>query len=187
MQKSKKNYFKFSLTLFLCLLARLIPFRAPNVEPILAVTMPIGRAYGAILGFSFPVLSILLYDVITHTLGIQTFFTAGAYGVLGICSVYYFKKQKENKWGYVRFAIMGTLFYDAVTGLTVGPLFFHQSFMASLVGQMPFTAFHLVGNVTFAFILSPATYKFLIKKKRKNLSAQTGTVPIVNILNPKII
>jgi hypothetical protein len=59
--------------------------------------------------------------------------------------------------------------------------------MASLVGQMPFTAFHLVGNVTFAFILSPATYKFLIKKKRKNLSAQTGTVPIVNILNPKII
>ena len=181
MQKTPKNYLKFSLTLFLCLLARLIPFRAPNVEPILSATMPIGRAYGAFMGFSFAVLSILLYDIATHTLGVQTFFTAGAYGVVGLWAVYYFKKQKENKWGYVRFAVMGTLFYDAVTGLTIGPLFFHQSFITSLAGQIPFTAFHLIGNVTFALILSPAIYRFLIKKKEK------PKVSIANIFNPKTI
>ena len=180
MQEAPKNYFKFSLTIFLCLLARLIPFRVPNVEPIMATTMPIGRAYGALSGFSFAVLSILLYDIITHTLGVQTFFTAGAYGVVGLCSFYYFKKQKSNnKWSYVRFAIFGTLFYDAVTGLAVGPLFFHQSFLASLVGQIPFTALHLMGNIIFALLLSPAIYKYLVKKKE--------TVSIINILNPKTI
>jgi hypothetical protein len=198
MKKSPKNYLKFSLKffigLFLCLLVRLIPFRAPNVEPILATTMPFSRAYGAIAGFSFAVLSILLFDIFTHTLGVQTFFTVFAYGTLGLASAYYFKKNdrlggasKDNKWNYVRFAIFGTLFYDAITGLTVGPIFFHQSFIQSLIGQIPFTALHLIGNITLAFILSPAIYKYLIKKK--DLPAQAGKklVPIINLLNPKII
>lgn len=186
MDTNKKSNFKiflnFSLALILSLVVRLIPLRAPNVEPILATMMPFSRAYGALVGFSFAVLSILLYDVITSTLGVQTFFTAGAYGILGVWATHYFKKQKtkkENKWGYVRFAIIGTLFYDALTGLTVGPLFFHQSFFTSLVGQIPFTALHLLSNIAFAFILSPVIYNFIVKKRKKKFA------PIINILNPK--
>jgi hypothetical protein len=188
METGKKNYFKFSLSFLLCLLVRLIPFRAPNVEPILATTMPISRAYGAVASFSFAALSILLFDIITRTLGLHTFFTVFAYGALGLFSAYYFKKNdrlggvnKDNKWSYVRFAIFGTLFYDAFTGLTVGPIFFHQSFIQSLIGQIPFTALHLLGNITFAIILSPAIYSLLIKKKEKK------SVSIINPLNPKII
>jgi uncharacterized membrane protein YuzA (DUF378 family) len=143
--------------------------------------MPFSRAYGALIGFSFAVLSILLYDLITHTLGVQTLFTVFAYGTLGVWAAYYFKKNKEQKWGYVRFAIMGTLFFDAVTGLTVGPIFFHQSFTTSLVGQIPFTALHLIGNVAFALILSPAIYNFLVRKKKKQ------TVSIISTFNPKTI
>ena len=164
----KKKYFKIVLGIILCLLARLIPFRAPNIEPIMATLMPFSRAYGALAGFSFAVLSILLYDITTSTLGMQTFFTAGAYGILGLWYANYFKnfkKHKDDKWIYVRFAIIGTLFYDALTGLTVGPLFFHQSFFESFVGQIPFTALHLLGNISFAFVLSPAIYNFLIRKK----------------------
>lgn len=181
MEADKKNYFKFSLALLLCLLVRLIPFRAPNVEPIMTTTMPMSRAYGALVGFSFAVLSILLYDVMTGTLGLQTFFTASAYGLIGLVSASYFKKQKIDKWSYVRVAVVGTLFFDAMTGLTVGPIFFHQSFFASLVGQIPFTVLHLVSNIVFAFALSPLIYNFLIKKKKKR------TVPITSSLNPKII
>jgi len=165
----------------LCLLVRMIPFRAPNVEPILATTMPFSRAYGALTGFSFAVLSILLYDMVTHTLGVQTLFTASAYGVLGLWAAYYFKKNKEKKWGYVSFAVMGTLFFDAVTGLIVGPIFFHQSFYQSLVGQIPFTLLHLISNIAFALILSPAIYNFLVRKKKKQ------TVSIINTFNPKTI
>lgn len=178
---SHKNYFKFSLVLVLCLLARLIPVRVPNIEPILAATMPISRAYGAVLGFSFAVLSILLYDVFTGTLGVHTFFTVAAYGALGLWAVSYFKKHQASRWNYVRFAIIGTLFFDALTGLTVGPFFFQQSFLVALVGQIPFTALHLLGNITFAFLLSPAIYNFLITQE-KNI-----TVLNIDTLNPKII
>lgn len=163
---NKKNYFKIFLVFILCLFARLIPFRAPNIEPIFASVMPISRISGAFTAFSFAVLSILSYDLATGTLGKQTFFTALAYGIIGLWSANYFKKHKADKWGYVRFAVIGTLFFDAATGLTVGPLFFHQSFFVSLVGQIPFTALHLLGNITFAFILSPAIYNFMIKSRR---------------------
>lgn len=166
-RKTEKNYFKYAVGLSLCLLVRLIPFRAPNIEPILATAMPFSKHYGAFAGISFAVLSILLYDVATATLGVQTFFTAGAYGVLGWWSASYFKKHKASAMNFMRFAIIGTLFFDAVTGLTVGPLFFNQPLWSTLVGQIPFTALHLLGNITFAVALSPAIYKFLIKKKKE--------------------
>lgn len=186
MNTSTKNFSTFSLKFFaalvLCLLVRLIPFRAPNVEPILATTMPISRAYGALAGFSFAVLSILLYDVFTHTLGLQTFFTLAAYGVLGVWSASYFQKNSGKIFDYVRFAIYGTLFYDAMTGLTVGPLFFHQSFLQSLMGQIPFTLLHLTGNIIFACTLSPIIYKILTKRRK-----QIAITSTINILQPKII
>ena len=181
MQTTRKNYFKFFATLVFCLLVRLIPFRAPNIEPIMTGTMPIGRAYGAFFGFSFAVLSILIYDFATHTLGVRTLFTAGAYGLVGLVSVYYFKKREGKTMDYVRFAIYGTLFFDAFTGLTVGPIFFHQSFIGSLVGQIPFTTLHLLGNVTLAACLSPGIYHFLIRKRKKE------SVSTIKTLNPKII
>lgn len=184
MEIDKKKYFKIILGIALCLLARLIPFRAPNIEPILATTMPFSKVYGALVGFSFAVLSILLYDVLTGTLGAQTFFTAGAYGIVGLWSASYFRKHKEGAWSYARFAIIGTLFFDAATGLTVGPIFFHQSFLGSLVGQIPFTALHLLGNIVFAFVLSPAIYNSLIRKKVKqktaSLSSLNLTCPVIN-------
>ena len=181
MTADKKNYFKIALIFVLCLLARLIPFRAPNIEPILAATMPFSKTSGAFVASTFAVLSILLYDVLTGTLGLQTFFTVLAYGIIGLWSASYFKKKEAKALNYARFAIMATLFFDAFTGLTVGPIFFHQSFLGSLIGQIPFTAFHLVGNVAFAIILSPAIYHFMIKKKEKE------KLPIISILNPKII
>lgn len=185
----KKNNFEFSanfslkffLSLFLCLLVRLIPFRVPNIEPLFATTMPMSRAYGAFSTFSFAVLSVLLYDVVTGTLGVQTFFTTLAYGLIALWSASYFKNKKGNTSDYVRFAIFGTLAFDAMTGLTVGPIFFHQSFLASLIGQIPFTILHLFGNVALAFILSPAIYHLLIRKKEKQ------EMSIIKILNPKTI
>src|SRR3989344_9556789 len=194
MKTEKKNYLKVVLVFTLCLLARLIPFRMPNIEPILAATMPVGRAHGAFISFSFAVFSILLYDVITDTLGVQTLFTALAYGIIALWSLSYFKKREGTALDYARFAIMGTLVYDALTGLTVGPLFFHQSFMGSLLGQIPFTAFHLLGNVTFALILSPAIYNFMIKSRRPKGSGfrseasekkKMKTTLIINPPNPK--
>jgi len=182
METYKKNWLKFTLGFLVCLLVRLIPFRPPNIEPILATQMPFSKAYGAYAGFLFAFLSIVVYDLVTGTLGVWTLLTAGTYGVLGFWAFYFFRNRKSNRWDYAYFAVVGTLFFDAVTGLSIGPLFFHQSFMSALVGQIPFTLWHLVGNVSFSLILSPVIYNFVIQNR------QFEYVSIItNIFHPKRI
>ncbi|MEX2052458.1 MAG: DUF6580 family putative transport protein [Candidatus Paceibacterota bacterium] len=166
MEKYTKNWPKITLGILVCLLMRLIPFRPPNIEPILATQMPFSKAYGPLIGFFFAFLGILLYDFATATFGVWTFLTAFTYGALGVWAFYFFRKREPSRLDYARFAVLGTLFFDAVTGLSLGPIFYGQSFMEALVGQIPFTLWHLLGNVSFALILSPAIYKFIIKNEK---------------------
>ena len=161
----KKNWFAYTLGLALCFFVRLIPFRAPNVEPILAAQMPFSRVYGAFSGFLFGFASIVLFDFVTQRVGIWTLITAFTYGFLGLGANLYFKNKENSARSYVTFAIFATLFYDAITGLTVGPLFFHESFMIALVGQIPFTALHLLGNISFAYFISPSLYRVLTSER----------------------
>jgi hypothetical protein len=161
----KKNWLKYIIVFLSVLLFRLIPFRAPNVEPIMSVIMPMGKIYGGMMSFIFGVVSIVVYDSVTSGLGIWTLITAIAYGLVGYLSFLYFKNRSGWK-NYALFAVIMTIFYDAITGLTIGPLFFHQSFMLSLIGQIPFTALHLLGNVSFAIVLSPAIEKWLVKESK---------------------
>ena len=114
------------------------------------------------MSFVFGFLSIVVYDSVTSGLGIWTIVTALAYGFIGLGAQYFFKNRSGVK-SYLSFAVLYTLFYDAITGLTIGPLFFHQSFSVSFVGQIPFTFLHLLGNVAFAMILSPVIEKWFVK------------------------
>jgi uncharacterized membrane protein len=164
----KKNWFKYAFAFIAILLLRLIPFRAPNVEPIMAAVMPFGRVYGRFAAFMFGALSVVVYDSLTAGIGVWTAITAIAYGLVGLGAAYYFKNRTGRK-NYVIYAIIATILYDAITGLTVGPIFFNQPFMAAVIGQIPFTALHLLGSVTFAIVLSPAI---------ESWSAKKSTVPI---------
>lgn len=181
MDTYKKNWLKFVVGFAVCLIVRLFPFRPPNIEPILATQMPFSKAYGAIAGFLFAFMSIVLYDLITNTLGVWSLLTAGTYGVLGLLGALYFKSRKPSATNFLRFAVFGTLFFDVVTGLSIGPLFFGQSFYGALVGQIPFTFLHLVGNLAFAAILSPALYFFVIRNDKLD------TYFLINIFKPKKI
>ena len=181
METFKKNWFKYIVGFVACLLIRLIPFRPPNIEPILATQMPFSKSYGKIAGFSFAFLSIVLYVILTSKVGMWTWITAFAYGLLGLWAGQYFKNKKNNSWNYAKFAIMGTLAFDIVTGLSIGPIFFHQPFMQALTGQIPFTAMHLLGNVSFAVLLSPIIYRFVITNPK--FESQS----LFTIFNPKQI
>jgi hypothetical protein len=161
-----KNWVKYTIAFLSVFLFRLIPFRAPNMEPIMATIMPLGKSYGKIMAFTFGFISIVLFDLVTSRIGIWTLVTAFSYGVLGVGASYYFKNRSGWK-NYAMYAVIATIVYDAVTGLTIGPLFFHQSFLVSLVGQIPFTLLHLLGNVSFAIVLSPVIERWLIKKEEK--------------------
>jgi hypothetical protein len=182
MREAANKTYKIFAVASLALLFRLIPVRVPNIEPILASMMPISRVYGAGAGFFFALISVLLYDTLTATLGIHTIFTMGAFSVLGVWAGSYFKHKEISTKSYVGFAIMGTIFFDAVTGLIPGPLFFDQSFSSAIIGQIPFTALHLLGNIVFAVTLSPAINHFLVRKKKTKASE-----PIISIINPKTI
>lgn len=166
MNNNVKNWFKFALGFVVCLLIRLIPFRPPNIEPIMAAAMPFSRAYGKGAGFFFAFGSMILFDLIVGKVGIWTFITATAYGLVGLGAAYYFKNKKNTAWNYAKFAVISTILFDVVTGLTIGPIFFGQPFVAAVIGQVPFTALHLLGNVSFAVILSPALYTFVIQNKK---------------------
>lgn len=166
--KSKPKYIIVFLIVFL---VRLLPFRAPNVEPIMTTIMPLSKTYGKIMAFAFGFLSIVLFDSITSGIGIWTLVTAVAYGLLGIGASYFFK-NRTGWMSYAGYAIFATIFYDAITGLTIGPLFFNQSFMVSLIGQIPFTALHLLSNVSFAIVLSPVIEKWLVVTSVRTTASQ---------------
>ncbi len=147
------------------LLIRLIPFRPPNFEPMTAVIMPYSKRYGAVGTFAFAFLGIGVFDLMTSGVGIWTLVTGVAYGLVGIAARYFFRNRDGNIRNFVMFGAVGTILYDAATGLTIGPLFFNQPFMEALIGQIPFTAMHLLGTITFSVALSPILYRWVVKNE----------------------
>lgn len=145
-----------------CFLFRLIPLRAPNVEPIMASVMPIGRKYGALLAFLFGFLSMFLYDAVTH-FGSWTWVGAITYGAIGAVSALYFQKAKTSAFNFAKFAFFATIFFDLITGVI-----FHfpgQTMFNAFILQIPFTALHLAGNIGFALTLSPIINKWLVSEQ----------------------
>lgn len=158
-----KDKFKI-ITIFVgCLLFRLIPLRAPNVEPIMASIMPLSRKYGAFLGFLFGFLSIFLYDTLTH-FGSWTWITAITYGTIGALASIYFNKFKTSIFHFALFSIFATIVFDLITGVLFAPIF-GQTMLNALVMQIPFTVLHLAGNIGFAVTLSPLINKWLVSKE----------------------
>lgn len=160
------NWLKLVLGWILSIVLRLIPFRPPNIETVLAIQMPFAKRLGFMTAFMFAFFNIILYDVITGKVGIWTVITAIVYGSLALFSSWYFKNRRSTPINYAVHAVFATIIYDIVTGLTIGPIFFGQNFMAAVIGQIPFTMYHLMGNVAFALTLSPLIYRFLVSNPR---------------------
>jgi len=168
----KKNYFKYITLFIVALVIRLLPFRAPNLEPIMAIQMPFAKVYGGLYAFIFGFMSIVIYDSLTAGIGVWTWITAIAYGFVGLGARFYFKNRSGWK-NYAIYAVVGTISFDALTGLTLGPIFFGQTFTVALLGQIPFTVIHLLGNVSFAIVLSPVIAKWITESK-------TVTIPVMS-------
>jgi hypothetical protein len=88
--------------------------------------------------------------------------TAGTYALLGALAGLYFRNKKNEVKYYLGFSVVATIIYDAVTGIGTGMLFFHQSFATTFVGQIPFTLYHLAGNIVLSLLVSPLIYKWVI-------------------------
>lgn len=158
------SWLKAGLVFVVCVAIRLVPppFRAPNVEPVMASMMPLAKQGGALLGFLFAALSMVLFDVISGSLGSWTIVTALTYGCIGALAPLVLSHISGVR-GYVSFAVLGTLVFDGITGVLMGPLLFGGSYIQAFYGQIPFTMMHLVGNMAFAMTLSPLIEVWIIK------------------------
>jgi len=161
-------------------LIRLIPFRPPNFEPMLAAVMPYAKGYGLLGGLSFGFLGIIAFDAVTSGIGIWTLITAAAYGALGVGAYFFFKNREANTTNFVRYGILGTLLYDAATGLTIGPIFYGQPFMEALIGQIPFTLNHILGTIVFSIVLSPVLYHWIVKNESLEVSLSATKIHQAN-------
>jgi len=156
---------KFILGWTAVFLFRLIPFRPPNFEPMLATVMPFSKRYGILGSFLFGFLGIVLYDAITSGWGSWTAVTAVCYGLLGVAAHLFFKNRDASVKNFLLFGIPATIAYDAVT-MMIGPIFAHQPLMLAVTGQISFTLMHLLGTVVFSVLLSPALYRWVVENER---------------------
>jgi len=159
--KTPKNILKYAIGLITIIALRLLP-HPPNVEPIMSTMMPFSKKWGWASGMIFCLLAVFSYDLLTGTLGVWSLVTAGTYALLGAAAGLYFKNKTNKVSHYVGFAIVATIIYDAITGIGTGMLLFHQSFMVTFIGQIPFTLYHLAGNIVLSGLLSPLLYKWVI-------------------------
>jgi hypothetical protein len=150
-------------------LFRLIPFRPPNFEPMLATVMPFSKRYSLLGSFSFGFFGIVLYDAITSGWGMWTVVAAVCYGLLGVGAHLFFKNREASVRNFLTFGVPATVLYDAIT-MMIGPLFNAQSWEVALAGQVSFTLMHLLGTVTFSVLLSPALYRWVVQNEALEFS-----------------
>jgi len=163
--RKNNNMIKYFLGLITIVSIRLIP-RPPNVEPIMSTMMPFAKKWGKYAGLLFAALAILLFDIITGTIGYWTILTVFAYSLLGFLAGIYFNKKKNKISHYIGFSIVGTIIYDLITGIGAGVIFFGQPLSITLIGQIPFTLYHLAGNIVLAAIVSPLLYKWVLNNPK---------------------
>ncbi len=171
--KELRNSAKCILAFIFCVFVRVLP-RPPNVEPVMTASMPFAKEFGGYAGFLFAALSVIALDVVVGRVGYWTVYTSVAYGVVGYAAWWWLSNKKEAKGkDYLAFAFFATIFYDAVTALAFG-MQFGQSLEVTLIGQIPFTLYHLLGNLPMAYFLSPLLYKWIVANPKLELEFALG-------------
>jgi phosphotransferase system glucose/maltose/N-acetylglucosamine-specific IIC component len=128
--------------------------------------MPFGKKGGWLAGALFGMASIAIFDAITGKLGVWTLVTGAMFGLMGAAAGLYLKSRKNSVWQYVGFSVVATLVYDFITGPIMSSMLFKLPFMVALVGQIPFTIWHLGGNIALAGLLSPALYRWVVNNRQ---------------------
>ena len=131
----------------------------PNNDPIMAVTLPFAKR-GRVAALAFPVMAMVLFDILSGKVGVWTVVTAGTYGALGlIFSVVYKALAKRGRaigpTTFLFSGIAGVLVFDFVTGPILSSALFDMSFAQAFVGQIPFTLRHLASVSIYTVAISP--------------------------------
>lgn len=141
-----------------------------NVSPLMATELAGSKAYGPWVGGLYAAVSIAVLDVLVGKTGSWTIITALTYGAVGVWGAFFFKKRSASTRNFILASVVGTLFFDLVTGVLMGPLLYGQPWVETIVGQIPFTLRHLAGNMFFASVLAPWFYRKIMDNPQWELS-----------------
>lgn len=142
-----------------------------NISPLMATELAGSKAYGPWVGGLYGALSIVLLDLLVGRVGSWTIVTALVYGSVGVWGAFFFKNRSATAKNFFIASIVGTLFFDLITGVFMGPLFYAQPWMQAVVGQIPFTLRHLAGNAFFALVLAPWFYRKIMSNPKWEVSS----------------
>jgi len=131
----------------------------PNNDPIMAVMLPCAKR-GRAAAFAFPMVAMVLFDILSRKVGIWTVVTAGTYGLLGLgfSFVYSALGKRGRRIGPATFlvsGVVGVLVFDFITGPILSSTMFRMSFAQAFVGQIPFTLKHLASVSAYTIVVSP--------------------------------
>ncbi len=151
----KSNLFKLVLSMIIANGIRLLKI-IPNNDPIMSMALPFSRRSSVLTSFMFPFVTMVSFDFITGYVGVWTAVTAVTYGLIGLAFRYFLKDRKNvNLKTYLGLGIVGVLVFDFITGVIATPFLFGGTFEESFVGQIPFTAMHLLTTCFFIIIVTP--------------------------------
>jgi uncharacterized membrane protein len=141
-----------------------------NISPLMATELSGAKAYGPWVGGLYGALSIALIDILMGKTGTWTIITSLTYGAVGIFGAYFLKNREANAKNFVIASVIGTLFFDLITGVLMGPLLYGQPWGEAIFGQIPFTLRHLTGNILFAIALAPWFYQKIMSNPSWQIS-----------------
>lgn len=118
----------------------------PGCDPVAGFIVLAPRTWSRFLSSVFIGASIVLYDYMTVGCGLWTLVVVAAYFLIAAACNYVQIGSSLSMLGLCARGVIVTLAFDALTGLTVGPLLYGQPFMEAVVGQIPFSIAHLIGN-----------------------------------------
>jgi hypothetical protein len=141
-------------SLFFSTIIRLVKF-FPNNDPIMGCSLVFAknsRLWKAIL---FPVIAMVVFDIITMKVGIWTFGTAAAFALIVVIFSRILKNRKSSLGLYAKSSIAGVLIFDFLTGPIMSSFAFKIPFEVALLGQIPFTIMHLGSALLFTTLIVP--------------------------------
>lgn len=166
-EKPGRNLFKLVLSLILANGIRLVRI-IPNNDPIMSMALPYARRSSALTSFLFPFVTMVSFDLIT-SFGAWTIVDALTYGLIGLAFHYFLKdRKKAGIKTYLGCGVIGVLVFDFITGVVATPLLFGGTFYESFVGQIPFTALHLLTTSMFILVITPLLDKEVLLNSRLN-------------------
>jgi hypothetical protein len=146
---------KYALGFLFCNAFRFLRI-IPNCDPIMGCALPFAKQGKWWHGAIFALLAMVFFDFITMKVGVWTIVTALAYaGIAGAAHFAYKRVGKVKLKHYLGSGIAGVLAFDFVTGVLFGPVMFGMSYAQAIIGQIPFTAMHLLSATAFILVLVP--------------------------------